>query len=761
LVLSILVLGVAAPSWVVAHDMQVQPYLQRSHPTSIFVHWETTGGTESIVEWGPTQSLGSTAFGEAMAGQGGSRHHRVELTGLQPNTRYWYRTVTEDAQSAVHDFITPAEQSAEAGVRLVAMSDMQKSGANPDKFREVVEDGVIGFVAQELSADLPAELAMAMIPGDLVVNGWNYSEFADDFFGPGEELWSHVPVYPVAGNHENDSSYYFDYFNLPPNGSAGYLEHWWYLDQSNVRVIGLDSNGAYRIQTQLDWLDEVLADACSDDSIDFVFAQLHHPFKSELWTPGESGYTGSVVERLEAFSSACGKPSIHFYGHTHGYSRGQSRDHEHLWVNVATAGGAIDYWGEWPQADYEEFVATHDDWGFVLVEVEAGDDPSFRLRRVSRGNADLMMDNEVRDDLTVRIHNDPPNQPEALSPSGEGASPDELILVGSHYSDSDGDAHGASHWQVSTSCDDFSDPVIERWLQYRNEYFGVDLQADDDLTDELVSGLESHSDYCWQVRYRDQGLRWSEWSEARSFRTGESVLGENLLLNPGAEDGTEHWTATKGPLESLLDGECDSVPPHGGSRVFAVGGICEGESAYGEASQRVELSKWAKEIDGDRVTARVAGWMRNYGGSDRPEFEIAALDSDGAELARSERQTGASGTWREFGDSLDLPIGTRSVDFLLYGTRKSGSDNDSYFDDLELRLEIESLSPGDDDDSVDDDDDNSVDDDDDGALGGVSEGCSCSAISGGESRGVFLSLLGLLALRWRSRRPMTRRSSLR
>ena len=37
-------------------------------------------------------------------------------------------------------------------------------------------------------------------------------------------------------------------------------------------------------------------------NIDFVFAQLHHPHKSELWTPGENDYTGEVIQRMENFN---------------------------------------------------------------------------------------------------------------------------------------------------------------------------------------------------------------------------------------------------------------------------------------------------------------------------------------------------------------------------------------------------------------------------------------------------------------------------
>ena len=114
-----------------------------------------------------------------------------------------------------------------------------------------------------------------------------------------------------------------------------------------------------------------------NQNIDFV-AQLHHPHHSELWIDGNTDYTGQIIEKLEVFSSTSGKPSVHFFGHTHGYSRGQSRDHQHLMVNVASAGGAIDNWGEYGTRLQRIPLYVHD-YGFVLVEVEAGDNPQFLL----------------------------------------------------------------------------------------------------------------------------------------------------------------------------------------------------------------------------------------------------------------------------------------------------------------------------------------------------------------------------------------------
>ena len=105
-----------------------------------------------------------------------------------------------------------------------------------------------------------------------------------------------MPVYPVPGNHEQNSQFFFKYFSLPENGDPAFAEHWWYKDYSNVRLIGLESNSGYRVQQQLVWLQSVLNDAATDSTIDFVFAQLHHPHKSELWIacvgPSSSTFSG-------------------------------------------------------------------------------------------------------------------------------------------------------------------------------------------------------------------------------------------------------------------------------------------------------------------------------------------------------------------------------------------------------------------------------------------------------------------------------------
>lgn len=666
----------------------IAPYLQAATPTGLWVMWETDEGVESRVEYGPTPEMGHAVCGGARDGAF-SWIHEVELAGLQPATRYYYRVLTDSFVGETHHFITPPEKTSEASFRMIAFADSQRASAAPDKLEEVVNDGVLGYSEQHLGSDIAEEIAMVMFAGDLVDNGWLYDQWRDELFAPSAELFSHVPVYPVLGNHEANSPFYFWLFHLPENGTPKYEEHWYWVDYSNVRVIGLDSNTGYRVDAQLQWLEDVLVDACQDPTIDFVFAQLHHPHLSELWTPGEIDYTGDVVARLEDFSTECDKPSAHFFGHTHGYSRGQSRDHQHLWVNVASAGGAIDYWGEHAQADYDEFTVSQDEWGFTLVDVAAGEDPSFVLRRISRGDDAVVRENDVTDQVLIRRYNQPPTKPLAVAPFGAlGDCGGGVTLVASPYEDPDGDLHGASQWQVGQSCDGFSTPVFDRWVQHENWYNAVDTQAGDDLEDIVFTGAAVGAPYCWRVRYRDRSLRWSAWSEPVPFELGGAGGGatENLLVNPGAEDGTSDWTATAGQLESLEGGQCNGTDPHTGQRYFAVGGLCDA-SSYGEAFQRVMVPMdLVADVDAGAVMASYGAWLSDYAGDDVPAVHLVFRGGDDEQLGVAPTLAGPLSSWQQYIGSASVPGGTRAIDFVMSGTRNAGSDNDSYVDDAWLRL---------------------------------------------------------------------------
>jgi len=499
----------------------VQPYLQDANPTEITIMWETSLGEESVVEYGTSPKLGKKANGNAYdINFSASRIHEVHLTGLKRFTTYYYRVKTGKLLSDIFQFKTPPFASDNESFNFLAMSDMQIDHQNPDKFNEIVNKGVLPFLKSEYGNNVPDDLAMVLIPGDLVENGAKYEQWQNDFFEPAQNLFAEVPVYPVLGNHERNSNYYFKYFSLPKNGTPAYAEHWWYKDYGNTRIIGLNSNEGYRdSREQFAWLKSLLEETAKNEEIDFVFAQLHHPHKSELWIPGEEESSGKVVKMLEVFTTETGKPSLHFFGHTHGYSRGQSKDHKHLWINVATAGGAIDNWGEFEGRDYDEFSVTQDEYGFVMVEVDGNkDNPKFTIKRISRGNEHVFRENEKTDEITIYANEHKPETPTVVSPKDEIAFTGDMLKAQPFNSSLVNAYHAASHWQISTK-KDFGTLVLDSWKQSENWYYLENRQKGDDLTDEPTRRLQPNTNYFWRVRYRDQHLNWSDWSQIQVFKT--------------------------------------------------------------------------------------------------------------------------------------------------------------------------------------------------------------------------------------------------
>ncbi len=665
----------------------INPYLQNAEPNSIYILWETELIEESFVEWGLTDTLGNVTTGIShFVNNGNEVMHEVHLEKLKPFTRYYYRVKSGNIISGIYKFKTPPTATENVLFRVVVMSDMQMDDSFPNKFNEIIEEGLLSYIENVFDGDLVDNIALVMIPGDLVEDGNDYSQWRKSFFKPAQELFRQVPVYPVLGNHEENASSFFTYFKLPENGTPDYKENWWFKDYRNVRIIGMNSNSPYDDKEQLDWLDSVLTSTCIIDSIDFVFAQLHHPFKSELWTIGESNFTGEVIARLEQFSTNCKKPSIHFFGHTHAYSRGQSRDHKHLWINVATAGGQIDNWGESSNIDYDEYTVSQDEYGFVMIEITPGDDPMLVMQRISVGDQNTMIDNDVTDSLTLKVKYSKVNTPQAVFPVDISIAPECVKLIASDFSAPyELSTHGQSHWQVDIVSGNFSSPEVDIWRNYENWYDDKDLQVGDDLTDEVINGLVEFTNYKWRVRYRDKEMNWSKWSFPVDFSTSESISSQNLIANSGAEEKLSYWVVKEGVVESLESLDCNGMNAYNGDRYFAVGGLCE-HSEVGKLVQNIDVSDYIDSIDMGKFRVNFGGYLSNYTGYDKPEMKLIFLDENNNNLGQSEVLSTLFSKWTLMSLNEKIPLQTRTIQVGLKGVRNSGTDNDSYFDDLFLNV---------------------------------------------------------------------------
>ncbi|MEL6972637.1 MAG: hypothetical protein AAFZ63_10195 [Bacteroidota bacterium] len=295
-----------------------------------------------------------------------------------------------------------------------------------------------------------------------------------------------------------------------------------------------------------------------------------------------------------------------------------------------------------------------------------------------------MIDNQITDSLVIRLDAPDIGTPVAEYPVNIELAPECVLLQASPFEAPDA-THGQSHWQVTSTEDDFTNPVFESWKNFENWYFDIDIQAGDDLTDEKAYELQAGQTYWWRVRYRDQEFNWSEWSSPVTFSTGAAMTPPNLLQNSGAEEELVGWTVVQGVIESLTNGICDGVAPYSGGRYFTVGGLYE-HSEAAIARQTVDLSAYDDSIATGSFSAAIGGYLSNFSGSDRPEMKLIFEDDNGMSIGESNTLTTLSNNWTLVSEALAIPLGTIQAVVELKGTRNAGTDNDSYFDDLFLRV---------------------------------------------------------------------------
>jgi len=183
-----IVLALLVTQFVSAQIINVQPYLQDATPNSIFIMWESNFSSESIVEWGLSDTLGNITEGTSFNSLGDAMIHEVKLDGLERFTKYYYRVRTGDAISDIFHFKTPPFASDNKSFRIAAMSDMQRNANNPDQYEEIIQDGIIDYLKDEFGGDIEDNLAFVMIPGDLVRNGNDYNRWGNEFFKPSHGL---------------------------------------------------------------------------------------------------------------------------------------------------------------------------------------------------------------------------------------------------------------------------------------------------------------------------------------------------------------------------------------------------------------------------------------------------------------------------------------------------------------------------------------------------------------------------------------------
>ncbi|MCB0595166.1 MAG: metallophosphoesterase, partial [Phaeodactylibacter sp.] len=297
------------------------PYLQMGSPTGMAARWRTDVATDSKIWYGPDPAN----LNMSAAVSGSQTDHVIILTGLAPNTRYYY-AVGHDAGilaggDANHFFQTSPNPGSTQTVRAWVLGDCGTGNSNA----RAVRNGYYNYIGN-------AHTDLILLLGDNAYDtGTDQQYQAALFQDMYEEKLIQSVLWPTIGNHDidignsvNQLDPYFDIFTLPKNGEAGGLpsgtEAYYSFDYANVHFIILDSEygpGRDPGSPMLVWLENDL----QANTQDWTIVYWHHPpySKGSHDSDSESSLR-EMRENVLPILEANGVDLV-MSGHSHSYER--------------------------------------------------------------------------------------------------------------------------------------------------------------------------------------------------------------------------------------------------------------------------------------------------------------------------------------------------------------------------------------------------------------------------------------------------------
>jgi hypothetical protein len=251
------------------------PYLQLGTPSSTVVRWRTSAPIIGRVQYGQSAGAHTWAAQESTA----TTEHAVTLTGLLPNTTYYYTVGTDTAVlaggDATHFFLTPPVAGTAKATRVWVLGDSGTANANA----RAVRDAYYAFTGTR-------HTNLWLMLGDNAYTNGTDAEYQAAVFNVFPTMLRKSVLWSTLGNHDglsadsaSQTGPYYNIFTLPKAGEAGGLasgtEAYYSFDYANIHFISLESFETNRSATgpMLTWLRNDLASTNQP----WIIAFFHHP----------------------------------------------------------------------------------------------------------------------------------------------------------------------------------------------------------------------------------------------------------------------------------------------------------------------------------------------------------------------------------------------------------------------------------------------------------------------------------------------------
>ncbi|HTU63976.1 MAG TPA: DNRLRE domain-containing protein [Polyangiales bacterium] len=297
------------------------PYLQNGSTSAISIRWRTSAATDSVVRYGTsagslTQSLSDGAL---------VSDHELRLTGLAPNTTYYYSVGSGSSTlaSGPNTFFVTAPSGAKP-TRIWVLGDPGTGNSS----QAAVRDAYYNFTGAR-------HTDLWLMLGDNAYADGTDAQYQSTLFNIYGTMLRKSVLWPTLGNHDGHSASsasqtgpYYQVFTMPRSGESGGVasgtEAYYSFNYGNIHFVCLNSYDVSRATSgaMLTWLVNDL----NSNNKDWLFAFFHHPPYSK-----GSHNSDSESELIEMRQNALPILESHgadlvLAGHSHAYERSKLLD---------------------------------------------------------------------------------------------------------------------------------------------------------------------------------------------------------------------------------------------------------------------------------------------------------------------------------------------------------------------------------------------------------------------------------------------------
>lgn len=316
------------------------PYLQMVTPNSIVVRWRTDSAINSRVKFGTSQGQLDNTVNDTSV----TTEHEIQLTGLTPETRYYYNVGSSSGVLTGGDantfFKTGPTNGTAKPTRIWVIGDAGTGTSSQTAVYNAYRNHTGSTYTN-----------LWLMLGDNAYNSGTDAEFQAKMFNMYPELMRQTAFWSTLGNHDaisanssTQSGPYFDMHTFPRSGEAGGVasgtEAYYSFDYANIHFIVLDSQESSRSTTgaMMNWMKSDLQTTTAD----WIVAAWHHPPYSK--GSHNSDTETNMVQMRERFLPVLESYGVDLVlsGHSHAYERSKFIDGHYGTSNTFNSNHEVD-----------------------------------------------------------------------------------------------------------------------------------------------------------------------------------------------------------------------------------------------------------------------------------------------------------------------------------------------------------------------------------------------------------------------------------